>query len=265
MGHVLGSERVTWHGGDASQGDGFLRRLDPRARIVAAVAFAVAVVALEDLAALTLAVAFALATMAHAQLPVGRTLRRMAAMDSFIVFMLAMLPFTVPGDPMFVLWGLTASWQGLLQAVQIALKANAIVLMLMSLVGTMESVTLGHALYRLRVPESLVHLLLFTVRYIEVMHREYLRLRTAMKARGFRPANTRHTYRTFGYLIGMMLVRALERSERILQAMKCRGFAGRIPLLEHLRFAPRDGAFAALFTVALVALVVTELQRVATF
>ena len=66
------------------------------------------------------------------------------------------------------------------------------VLMLMALVGTMESTTLCHALYRLRTPESLVHLLMFTVRYIDVLHQEYLRLRTAMKARGFRPQNSRH-------------------------------------------------------------------------
>ena len=170
----------------------------------------------------------------------------MIAMDSFIIFMLAMLPFTVSGETMFIVFGFAASWEGLFQALRIALKANAIVLMLMALVGTMESATLSHTLYRLRTPEALVHLLMFTVRYIDVLHQEYQRLRTAMKARGFHPQNSRHTYTTFGYLVGMMLVRAMERSERVLAAMKCRGFSGRFHVIDHMAFTIRDLWFAGM-------------------
>jgi len=124
------------------------------------------------------------------------------------------------------------------------LKASAIVMMAMALLGSMEAVTLARALRSLRAPAGLVHLILFTVRYIDVLDQEYRRLRTAMKTRGFRPSNSRHTYVSFGYLIGMMLVRALERSERILQAMKCRGFHGHYYLLDHFAMTPLDWAFA---------------------
>ncbi|WP_245431367.1 energy-coupling factor transporter transmembrane protein EcfT, partial [Rhodoplanes roseus] len=73
----------------------------------------------------------------------------MAMMDSFIIFLIAMLPFTVPGDAMFTVFGFPASWQGLRQAAEIALTANAVILALMALVGSTEPVTLGHALRRL--------------------------------------------------------------------------------------------------------------------
>ena len=147
------------------------------------------------------------------------------------------------------------------QALRIALTANAVVLMLLTLVGTMEAVTLGHALHRLKAPANLVHLLLFTVRYIEVLNQEYLRLRRAMKTRCFRAENALHTYRSLGYLVGMMLVRALERSERILLAMKCRGFCGQIPMLAELRFARRDGAFSLLFALLLGLLIALEVMH----
>ncbi|MCX8955322.1 cobalt ECF transporter T component CbiQ, partial [Ruegeria sp. NA] len=49
----------------------------------------------------------------------------------------------------------------------------------------------------------------------------------------------------FGYLVGMMLVRAIERSERILDAMKCRGFSGRMLLLQDFALTRRDIVFAA--------------------
>ena len=251
MGHVLSkSEKtLTASGGPDAPGSfagSFIAGTDPRLRIVAAAAFAVATVACHWIPVLLLALCISVCFMLAERLPLGKTLKRMAAMDGFIVFLLLLLPFTVPGDAIFTVWGFVASWEGVHQAVTIALKANAVVLMLMVLVGTLEAVTFGHALHALRVPAALVHLLLFTIRYVDVLHEEYLRLRQAMKARGFKPSNSLHTYRTFGYLVGMMLVRALERSERILDAMKCRGFTGAIPLLAKFEFSRRDAAFATL-------------------
>lgn len=229
-----------------SGSDGPVARLDPRGRVVVVVLFAILVVSLHDFRALGAAVAVGAVALLTARLPLARTLKMVATMDGFIVFMLVMLPFTTPGETLFTLWGFEGTREGLYKAIEIGLKANAVVMVLLALVGTMETVTLGHALHHLRVPENLVHLLLFTVRYIEVLHQEYLRLRTAMKARGFRARNDRHTYRSVGYLLGMMLVRALERSERILGAMKCRGYEGRLHILAEHRFAARDAVFAGL-------------------
>ncbi|MBZ8135070.1 cobalt ECF transporter T component CbiQ [Afifella sp. IM 167] len=259
MGHVLGAERPALSDTAGPQRT-LLAGVDPRSRILAAIAFSIVIVALEDMSLLCIGLAAAMALMLAARLPVAATLKRMAAMDSFIVFLIAMLPFTVPGEPIFTLFGFAASWEGLWQAVAIALKANAVILALMALVGSMEPVTLGHALSRLKMPEGLVHLLMFTVRYIDVLHQEYQRLRLAMKARGFQPATNHHTLRSLGYLLGMMLVRAIERSERVLAAMKCRGFTGRIPLLDELAFSGRDLLFAAGFTAFLGALVALQLS-----
>lgn len=232
--------------------------LDPRTRLVATLAFAVTSVALAHIPALVLALFSSVMVMLATGLPIVKTLRRMAAMDGFIVFILVLLPFTMPGEPILTIWGFTASWDGLHKAIIIALKANAVVLMLLALVGTLEAVTLAKALHALHVPASLVHLLQFTVRYIEVLEREYQRLRAAMKARGFRPKNSLHTYKSFGYLIGMMLVRALERSERILDAMKCRGFDGTIPVHAAFSFNRRDGVFVLAMSTVLAALVLVE-------
>lgn len=237
---------------------GPIARRDARLRIVAVAAFAIVVVVLARLDVLALALAGAVVAMLLARLPVGRTLRRVVAMDSFIVVMIAMLPFTVPGTPAFELVGFAASWEGLGRAATIALKANAVVMMAMALLSTLEPTVLARALRGLNMPERLVHLLLFTVRYVDVLDQEYQRLRTAMRARGFRPTNSRHTYVSFGYLIGMMLVRALERSERILNAMRCRGFSGRLSLETGGKLTAGDVAFAAVFSGLTLGLIVLE-------
>ena len=239
-----------------------IARRDPRMRIVLAALFGIVTVSLDDFAALAVALAMALAALACSGLPPRRTLRRMAAMDGFIIFMLVLLPFTMPGTPLFTIFGFAASREGLEQALRIALRANAVILMLMAMVGSMEPARLGHALHALRVPERLVMLLMFTTRYIEVLRTEYLRQRVSMRCRGFRPRSNMHSYRSFGYLIGMMLVRALERSERILDAMKCRGFDGRLLLLERFSLTRVDALFAVVSALLMAALIGVQLRHV---
>ena len=90
-----------------------------------------------------------------------------------------------------------------------------------------------------------VYLYFFTVRYLDVLHHELDRLRRAMAVRCFRPRMNRHTYRSVGYLVGMLLVKSFDRSERIVAAMKCRGFQGRFYVAGPLALTALDAAFAA--------------------
>lgn len=236
----------------------WLTRREPRLRIVTACAFALLVVSLDELTSLSLAFALALLTARWAGLAPRLMLRRLLLMEGFMLVLLVVLPFSVPGEPLWRLGAISASREGLLQAVAILLKANAVVLGLLALVGTLEPVILGHALARLRVPEKLVHLLLLTVRYLGVLDAEFRRLRQAMRARGFRARSDGHTWRSLGWLMGMLLVRSLERAQRIRAAMKCRGFDGRFYLFDGGVWQPADTRFAALGATLLSALLVWD-------
>ncbi|MDO8606038.1 MAG: cobalt ECF transporter T component CbiQ [Phaeospirillum sp.] len=207
-------------------------RLDPRTRVLLAVLFALTVVMADNLASLTLALMAAVILAVLARLSPRQTLRRLLALEGFMLVVLALLPFTVPGRILAEPLGFAASAEGLAQAAAIALRANAVAVAVMALVGSMEVVSLGCALGRLGAPERLIHLFLFTIRYIEVLEREYDRLRLAMRARAFRPGCGPHCWRSVGYLFGMLMVRSLERAERIDAAMRCRGFTGHFPSLD---------------------------------
>ncbi|MFZ1414469.1 MAG: cobalt ECF transporter T component CbiQ [Defluviicoccus sp.] len=223
---------------------GFLDTVSPSVRMGVSVAFAVTTVALDRLPLLAAALMLAVVLAALARLPAASTARRIAGMDAFMLCVLAFLPFTVPGMPLFAVAGLSASAEGLQQAVAIVLTANAVVLAVLALIGTLEPVALGHALAALKVPDKVVHLLLFTVRYIAVLKSEYQRMVLALRARGFRPRGNRHTWNSFGWLFGMLLVRSFERAERIHAAMKCRGFSGRFYLVQDTTVFPADLPFA---------------------
>lgn len=56
----------------------------------------------------------------------------------------------------------------------------------------------------------------------------------------------------------MMLVKAMERSERILQAMKCRGFNGRWPHVDQLKFGLVDFSFSLSTVAILISLVLVN-------
>ncbi|MCG8426020.1 MAG: cobalt ECF transporter T component CbiQ, partial [Chromatiales bacterium] len=192
-----------------------------------------------------------------AQPPLGRTVKQLLAMDSFIVLMLVLLPFTIEGTPLFQLGPWVASEEGLLRVIIIALKANAIMLSALALVASLDTITFGHALARLGVPDKLVHLLLFTVRYIDVIRDEYHRMRQAMKVRAFCPKTDLHTWRSFGYLVGMLLVRSIERAERIVDAMKCRGFTGQYHLIQDIHLHRFDLLFlgCTLFSIIVIVMI----------
>jgi len=220
--------------------NGRLRQFDPRLRLIAALLFALTVVSLHLIPLLLLTLLLALGMAWWIGLSGSLLLKRLLVMEGFMIVLLVMLPFSVPGESLFTLGPFSASAEGVQRALQIVLRANAIVILLMALVGTLEPVVLGHALGQLRLPDKLIHLFLFTVRYISVLFDEYRRLRLAMRARAFVAGSNRHTWRTFGWLVGMLLVRSLERSERILAAMKCRGFNGRLYLVKQNIWSRHD-------------------------
>ena len=103
-----------------------------------------------------------------------------------------------------------------------------------------------------------MHLLLFTVRYLGVLDAEHRRLRQAMRTRGFVARSDHHTWRSLGWLTGMLLVRSLERSRRIFEAMRCRGFRGRFYLLDDRSWKPGDSLFAGACALVLLGLLVLD-------
>jgi cobalt/nickel transport system permease protein len=223
-----------------------LARLDPRVRVVAAVAFSLLVAVVRRFPTLALALVAAIAVGPLAGLPPRELVKRLLPLNVFLLVLLVVVPLTAGGPPLAEVGPLSISRDGLFLAARVALKGNAILAALAGLLGTLDILTVGHALHHLRAPDKLAHLLLFTARYVDVLHRESRRLLVAMKIRGFHPRMSLHTYRTYGYLVGMLLVRSLDRSERVVAAMKCRGFRGRFHLLDHFSLNRHDVLWAAL-------------------
>jgi cobalt/nickel transport system permease protein len=218
---------------------GYFGRVDPRVRVIVAVFFSLLIVVVNRWSVLGIGAVAVVFGWFFSGLPLKTTLRKILPFNLLMLALLLLLPLTTSGETFAQIGPMQYSFAGLELASMIAVKGNLLILLMAMLLGTMDATVLGHALSHLRLPDKLVHLLLFPVRYLAVLHREYVRLRAAMKVRGFRPRMNRHTYRTFAYLVGMLLVHGFDRAERILAAMKCRGFHGHFHLLHHFSFSRR--------------------------
>jgi cobalt/nickel transport system permease protein len=155
--------------------------------------------------------------------------RRLFHLEGFLLLLLITLPFTLPGTTLFHLGPLSASEEGLWRAIVLACKVMACVLLISFLFASADPLSIGNALLGLRVPEPLVRLFVTVVRYLTLIQAEFSRLQESMRARAFIPRSNRHTWRSYGYLLGMLLIRAMERAERVEEAMRMRGYTGRFP------------------------------------
>ena len=241
-----------------ASGKSLIHRLDPRVRVLAAAIFSIIVALSFKFSVLITALAAALALVAIARLNTREVLRRMLVINGFVLLLWLILPLTFPGE-VITKWGpIQLYLPGILLSAQITLKSNTIFLILIALVATMPFATLGHCLHQLGMPDKLVFLLLMSYRYVFVIEQEYRRLMRAAKIRGFKPTTSRHTYRTFAYMVGMLFVRSTDRAERVYQAMRCRGFRDKFHSLKQFRTSVVDGVFTALMAQLVVGLAYME-------
>lgn len=201
---------------------------DVRLRLLAALLLVTALSQVQSLTIALIALLLVLLGALITRLP-ARLWRRILQVETFVLLLFLTLPFAVAGTPVLTLGPLAASAEGLERAALIAVKVSAALLTIMVLVGTVEPARIGAGLHALKFPERIVQLYLMTVRYLSLIRAEAIRLHDAMRARAFAPRSNRHTWRSYGYLIGMLLVRALDRAARVEEAMRCRGAAGHYP------------------------------------
>ncbi len=241
-----------------SQGSSFVHNVDPRPKILVATFFIFSIAILHTATAALFALLIGFILVFTAQLPLEKVIKRLIFINGFIAFLWLFLPFSTPGEPLFQIWKLKGTWEGMYLAGLITLKSNAILLNIIALIATNSIPVLGQALYSLRVPKKLVFLLLISYRYLNLILDEYTRLFTAAKVRGFHSGTNMHTYRTFGNLMAMVLIKSYDRSKRVYQAMLLRGFKGKFYSLHKLALTKKDIIFA--FTILIIISIVLSLN-----
>ncbi len=215
---------------------------DPRALLLSALACIVTAISFErhTVAALLPLALFPLVLAIRAQLPwrlMGRTLLLAAP----FVLMVGLFNPLLERDTALLLggWPVSAGWLSLLS---ILLRAAVAVSTTLALVACTGMPALFNAMTRLHVPQALSLQLWLLYRYLFVLGAEASRMETARRLRT--GAQPRPSLATWGALLGQLLLRSVDRAQRLHQAMQARGFAGTLPSAA-LRWRLADSAFMA--------------------
>lgn len=151
----------------------------------------------------------------------SRLFRRSLVVLPFVLCIGLFNPF-VQREVMFSVGGfdITEGWVTLVALLLRGLLTMQAVLLLIQSTGFYR---LCRALERLYVPRLLTMQLLFLYRYLLVLLQETLSMRRAVASRGY--GRTNYPLRFWGTFTGQLLLRTLERAQRIHQAMLARGFS----------------------------------------
>jgi len=218
----------------------FLDTLDPRTRVLITLLFVIPSALTQSIIGVSIALFFALFFTLIAHLTFALIKTRLWALLSFLTLIWITLPFSMPGQIIWSWHHLTLTDTGLQFTQMMSIRITALVIGTTALLGSLSVFDLTHALRHFHLPHKLVMLLFFCFRYVDVIYTEYKRLHRAMNIRGFVAKTSLHTYRSYAYLLGMLLVRSFERSERVYQAMLMRGFTGTFPAYRIFALQSRD-------------------------
>lgn len=205
-----------------------VHRAPAHLKLLALLAFVLVVVATprEWYAAYAGYLAVLLGVIALSRVPFGYLARRMVVEVPFVVFAVLM-PFVATGPRTEVL-GLSVSEPGLLAAWGLLAKGSLGVLASLTLAATTEATAVLAGLQRLRMPELLVQIMGFMIRYLDVVTAELGRMMVSMRSRGCDPRSPRH-WPALARSLGALFIRSYERGERVHLAMVSRGYTGKLP------------------------------------
>jgi cobalt/nickel transport system permease protein len=101
-----------------------LAAFDPRLKVVAVAGFSVLTAVLEKKTGLVLALVLSLVMAVHSGISSKETLKRLAPVNTMVLFFWMLLPFSMKGETVFHLLNIAASSEGINLALRVTMKAN---------------------------------------------------------------------------------------------------------------------------------------------
>jgi len=238
-------------------GDTFLHRLDPRAKLLTTVVFIVSVVSFGkyEIAGLLPFFLYPAVLVGLGNLPLGYLLRKLLLVSPFVLFIGIFNPWLDPAvlvhlGPL----GISGGW---LSFISLLLRFTLTVGAALLLIASTGLTAICMAMEKLGAPRVFTVQLLLLYRYLFVLVEEAIRMLRAHALRSFgREGNI--TFRVFMQMMGNLLLRAMDRAQRIHMAMLSRAFTGEIRIVRQFRFRYQETLFLTGFSTLFIVLRLTR-------
>ncbi len=228
-----------------------VHRLDARTKIITTLFFIIIVMSFpkHDISALTPFFLYPFALLAAGQIPFRHIFRKILVAAPFALVIGMFNPLLDRQTAITI--GDCSISGGWLSFTSIILRFFLTVSAALTLIACTGMHQLGAGLERMGVPRVFVVQLLFLYRYLFVIAAEGSRMMRSLELRSAGQNSLR--VRVYGSLVGHLLLRSMDRAERVYRAMAVRGFDGQLRVLRQTSLRWNDWAFIGGWTAFMIA------------
>ncbi|HBI15934.1 MAG TPA: cobalt ECF transporter T component CbiQ [Desulfobulbaceae bacterium] len=243
----------------------FFHNWNPAAKVASLLLYCFLIVSLKTFACSVTALVISLFAVYFSKLPWLPSLQRLAAMSGFLIMFLLVIPFSSreqPGETLLIFPLLSRfpfHLNGFFLALTIVIKACAIALLMEPMLGTSSLSATLQGFTRIGVPVPIIQMILLTHRYIFVFHQEMVRMQRSMKVRGYTARTDVLTMKTMGNFFGMLFISSYDRTQKVYEAMLCRGYKGIFPTFHTREISGKDLAKGGIWI--MIGLVLLLIER----
>jgi len=222
-----------------------VHQLDPRVKVITTLLFIIYVVSFDkyEISGLLPFFFFPAFLIGMADLPFGYLLRKLAIVSPFVIFIGIFNPL-IDRDILFQIGTLQISG-GWISLFSIILRFTLTVSAALLLIATTGFPAICMAFEKLGTPRIFAIQMLMLYRYLFILIEESIRMIRAYTLRSFAKKKMHH--QVFKQLLGSLLLRTLDRAQRIHMAMLSRAFTGEIHIVKHFSFGLREALYFVSF------------------
>lgn len=216
--------------------DSCIHRLDPRTKLVGTLVFIISLFLFKSLWSYILATVCLAAVIKASKVPFKFMVKGLKAIMILMLITVAFNLFVTPGTPAVRIWKLIITWEGIWQALYMAVRLTFLIIgsSIMTLTTTPNSLTDGMEkglgfLKKIRVPVHEVAMMMsIALRFIPILLEETDKIMKAQMARGadFESGGLIKRAKSLVPLLVPLFISAFRRATDLAMAMEARGYRG---------------------------------------
>lgn len=248
-------------------GNSVLHRLDPRTKIAVLFFLIIAIFVFDQPVAYLVLTLLTFGCMVVSRVPMKTQIGSLKPLWWIILFTFLIHLFSADGRPLFHLWILTATWEGLVRGFFICLRLALLLLLSSLLTFTTSPLKLTDALEAILSPlksigvpaHELAMMMTIALRFVPTLIQETDRIMKAQQSRGadFQDGNILKRLRAMVPVLVPLFLSAFRRADDLAMAMEARCYRGGEghTQMRALRYSAIDGVAGLVFAVLAVVLV----------
>lgn len=203
--------------------DSPIHRWEPRTKLIGLTIFIFTIAFLSQIRLLLIALSIAGLLFIISKIPLSFLLKSIRIPVFFIAIIGIILIFFSSGATLFSIGPINIKKEGFEAAVTIGIRFFSIITLVIVLFGTTQFVSIMKALRSFGLSNILIDMAMFTYRYLFELLEQLEQMQLSMRLRGFNKNKFRNITK-IASLMGTLLIRSYEKSERVYNAMVIRGY-----------------------------------------